>query len=269
MNMFIIDKEIYLRLGFFFIIFLSMAVWEILKPRRVLTVSKENRWFVNLSITIIDALLVRFIFPIAALGTAFIAEEQHWGLLNRLTIDHWIAGIIAILMLDLTIYVQHVAFHHIPVFWRLHMVHHTDLDIDVTTGARFHPVEILLSMIIKMTAILLLGAPAYSVLVFEILLNGTSLFNHGNIFIPPGIDRFIRFFVVTPDMHRVHHSVIIRERNSNFGFNFSWWDRFFSTYKEQPEKGHGDMVIGLANFRDSKRLGLIYTLFLPLFSGEK
>jgi sterol desaturase/sphingolipid hydroxylase (fatty acid hydroxylase superfamily) len=267
--MLIIDKEIYIRLVVFLIIFISMAIWETTKPRRVLMTSKRNRWFVNLSITFINSLILRLIFPMAAVGTALIAKEQNWGLLNAIAFDNWIAGIIAILMLDFTIYLQHAVFHYIPVFWRLHMVHHTDLDIDVTTGARFHPAEILLSMTIKMSVIVLLGAPPYSVLVFEIMLNGTSLFNHSNIFISPHIDKIIRLFVVTPDMHRVHHSVIIRERNSNFGFNFPWWDRIFRTYKNQPDKGHKNMVIGLANFRDSGRLGLPSILVLPLFGGKR
>jgi len=268
MNMFVIDNEIYLRLTFFFVIFIIMAVWEIGKPRRVLTTSKANRWAVNLSITFIDALIVRLIFPMAAIGTALIAAEHNWGLFNRLAIDNLTIGIIAILILDFTIYFQHIAFHCIPLFWRLHMVHHTDLDIDVTTGARFHPIEILLSMVIKMGVIILIGAPAYSVLVFEILLNGTSMFNHSNVYISPKIDKIIRLLVVTPDMHRVHHSVIIRETNSNFGFNFPWWDRIFQTYKKQPDKGHTNMTIGLANFRDEKRLTLPHILVLPL-SGTK
>jgi sterol desaturase/sphingolipid hydroxylase (fatty acid hydroxylase superfamily) len=263
------DNEIYLRLTFFFTIFISMAIWEIVKPRRVLTTSKGNRWTVNLSITFIDALIVRLIFPMAAIGIALIAQEHNWGLLNRLAIDNLAAGVIAILILDFTIYFQHVAFHYMPVFWRLHMVHHTDLDIDVTTGARFHPVEILLSMSIKMGVIILIGAPAYSVLIFEILLNGTSMFNHSNIYISPKIDKIIRLLVVTPDMHRVHHSVLIRETNSNFGFNFPWWDRIFRTYKDQPDKGHTNMNIGLANFRDAKRLTLPYLLALPLLGTKR
>jgi sterol desaturase/sphingolipid hydroxylase (fatty acid hydroxylase superfamily) len=269
MNIFIIDNEIYLRLTFFFTIFIAMTIWEIVKPRRELKTSKVNRWTVNLSITFIDALIVRLIFPMAAIGIALIAEKHNWGFLNRVTADNLVAGTIAILILDFTIYLQHVAFHHMPVFWRFHMVHHTDLDIDVTTGARFHPVEILLSMSIKMGMIILIGVPAYSVLVFEILLNGTSMFNHSNIYISPKIDKIIRFLVVTPDMHRVHHSVIIRETNSNFGFNFPWWDRIFRTYKDQPDKGHTNMNIGLANFRDAKRLTLPYILALPLLGAKR
>jgi sterol desaturase/sphingolipid hydroxylase (fatty acid hydroxylase superfamily) len=269
MNMFIIDNEIYLRLAFFFAIFISVAIWEIVKPRKVLTTSKVNRWTVNLSITFIDALIVRLIFPMAAIGTALVAEEHNWGLFHRLAIDNLAVGIIAVLIFDFTIYFQHIAFHYMPLFWRLHMVHHTDLDIDVTTGARFHPIEILLSMVIKMGVIILIGAPAYSVLVFEILLNGTSMFNHSNVYISPKIDKIIRLLVVTPDMHRVHHSVIISETNSNFSFNFPWWDRIFQTYKNQPEKGHTNMTVGLANFRDEKRLSLPHILALPLFGSKR
>jgi sterol desaturase/sphingolipid hydroxylase (fatty acid hydroxylase superfamily) len=269
MNMFIIDNEIYLRLTFFFLIFILMAIWEIVKPRRVLTTSKANRWAINLSITFIDAFIVRLIFPIAAIGAALIAKEHNWGLFNRLAPDNLAIGIIAILILDFTIYFQHIVFHYMPPFWRLHMVHHTDLDIDVTTGARFHPIEILLSMVIKMGAIILIGAPAYSVLAFEILLNGTSMFNHSNVYISPKIDKIIRLLVVTPDMHRVHHSVIISETNSNFGFNFPWWDRIFQTYKNQPDKGHTNMTIGLTIFRDEKRLTLPYILALPLSGAKK
>lgn len=268
MNMFIIDREIFLRLGFFCLVFLVMAVWETVKPKRTLTVPKGKRWAINLMMTLMNALVVRLIFPLAAVGSALIAEEKNWGLFHQLTIDNRVAGVIAVLVLDFTIYFQHAMFHSIPVFWRLHMVHHTDLDIDVTTGARFHPLEILLSMGIKMSVIVLLGAPAYAVLIFEILLNATSMFNHSNISIPPKLDKIIRLFIVTPDMHRVHHSVIIRERNSNFSFNFSWWDRIFRTYKDRPDKGHHEMVIGLANFRDFKKLGLGSLLALPLF-GEK
>jgi len=267
MNMFIIDKGIWIRLGVFCFVFIVMAVWETMRPRRRLTGPKGKRWAVNLSITLLNALIVRLIFPLAAVGSALVAEEKKWGLLHQFTIDNLMAGIFTILVLDFTIYLQHAMFHYIPVFWRLHMVHHTDLDIDVTTGARFHPIEILLSMIIKMSVIVLIGAQAYSVLVFEILLNGTSMFNHSNVLIPSKIDRVIRLFVVTPDMHRVHHSVIIRERNSNFSFNFSWWDRIFRTYRDQPDKGHKDMVIGLANFRDFRQLGLFTILVLP-FSSE-
>jgi sterol desaturase/sphingolipid hydroxylase (fatty acid hydroxylase superfamily) len=269
MNMFIIDKEISVRLGVFCLVFIAMAIWEKMRPRRLLTAPKGKRWAINLSITLLNALVIRLLFPLAAVGSALIAEERKWGLFNQFAIDNRIAGIIVILMLDFTIYFQHVMFHYIPVFWRLHMVHHTDLDIDVTTGARFHPVEILLSMTIKVSVIFLLGAPAYSVLIFEVLLNATSMFNHSNIFIPPDIDRFVRLFIVTPDMHRVHHSVIIRERNSNFSFNFSWWDRIFRTYKDQPERGHGEMAIGLANFRDFSRLGLPSILALPFFGDKR
>ncbi len=269
MNMFIIDNEIFIRLSFFFAIFMLLAVWETAAPRRTLTTSKRNRWTINISITLINTLLVRLIFPMAAVGTAFIAKENSWGIFNILSLNNSIFEVIAILMLDLTIYLQHALFHHAPVFWRIHKIHHTDLDVDITTGTRFHPVEIILSMIIKMIMVVIIGASVFSVIVFEILLNGTSMFNHSNISISPKIDRILRLFVVTPDMHRVHHSVIIRETNSNFGFNFPWWDRIFRTYKDQPEAGHTNMTIGLSNFRDARRLTLPYILALPLFAEKR
>ena len=192
-----------------------------------------------------------------------VAGDRGWGLLNQLDLPPPVAGVMAIVLLDLTIYLQHLLFHRIPFLWPLHGLHHTDLDIDVTTGARFHPLEIALSLLIKAGTIVLVGVPTWAFLLFEILLNGTSMFNHSNVRIPPGADRLLRLFLVTPDMHRVHHSVIIRERNSNFGFSLSWWDRLFGTYRAQPEKGHDGMVIGLANFRNPRDLPLQRLLVLP------
>jgi sterol desaturase/sphingolipid hydroxylase (fatty acid hydroxylase superfamily) len=226
MNMFILDNELVIRLSFFFGIFAAMAGWELILPRRILTASKTRRWFINISITVLNSFALRLFFPIQAVGVAAIAEKNGWGLLNILQLPQWQAVLISVVLLDLLIYFQHMYFHKIPVLWRLHMLHHVDLDVDVTTGARFHPIEILLSMIIKMTAVLLLGAPAVSVVIFEIDLNGTSVFNHSNVRMN-GFDRILRKIVVTPDMHRVHHSVIPRETFSNFGFNLPWWDRFF------------------------------------------
>ena len=266
MNMFIIDNEVYIRLIFFFGIFLSMAIWEVSSPRRVLTMSKRTRWLINLSLTIFNTFVVRLLFPAAATGIALIAQRKGWGIFNIISMNSMIAGLISIALLDFMIYFQHFVFHHVPILWRLHMVHHTDIDIDVTTGARFHPVEIILSMLIKTTLVIIIGAPVWSVVVFEILLNGTSMFNHSNVFMPLIADKLLRKIVVTPDMHRVHHSVIIKETNSNFGFNFPWWDRLFRTYKDQPVAGHGGMLIGLANFRDAKRLTFPYILALPLIT---
>lgn len=263
MNMFIIDNELYIRLSFFFGVFGLMAIWEATAPRRGLTTSKNARWLINLSVTFLNSLLVRLIFPLAAVGVALTGSQRQWGILNSVVIPDWAAGVIAVILLDLTIYLQHRLFHRIGLFWRLHMMHHTDLDIDVTTGARFHPIEILLSMVVKMAVVVLLGAPAWSVVVFEVLLNATSMFNHSNASMPAGIDRILRLFVVTPDMHRVHHSVIGRETNSNFGFNLPWWDRLLGTYRAQPEAGHEGMTIGLPKFRDEKELTLPKILALP------
>jgi sterol desaturase/sphingolipid hydroxylase (fatty acid hydroxylase superfamily) len=263
MNMFIIDNEIYVRLGSFLSIFAFMAVWEIFAPRRRLTKARGTRWFNNLTLTILNSILVRVIFPLAAVGAAFVSREQSLGLFNNIAMPEWAEGIVAIIMLDLTVYAQHVFFHRISLFWRLHRMHHTDLDIDVTTGARFHPIEIILSMVIKMAVVIALGAPAWSVVIFEVLLNATAMFNHSNIYMNGKLDRILRMFIVTPDMHRVHHSVIIKETDSNFGFNLPWWDRLFKTYQDQPALGHEGMSIGLANYRDVKWLKLPWMLAVP------
>ncbi len=261
--MLLIDNEIFVRLGFFAGIFFFMAAWEALLPRRSLQQNKFTRWTNNLGLTVVNGLVLRVVFPAAAVGTAVFAEQKDWGLLNQFTFPGGFNGAAAIIVLDLAIYTQHVVFHKVPVVWRLHRMHHTDLDIDVTTGARFHPLEIILSMAIKMGVVLALGAPAWSVVVFEVLLNGTSMFNHSNISIPTGVDRLLRLLVVTPDMHRVHHSVLIRETDSNYGFNFPWWDRLFRTYCDQPAAGHAAMTIGLANYRDPKWLTIKWMLLSP------
>ncbi len=261
------QNENIIRLGFFLIIFAAVAFWEFLTPRRALTTSKKMRWISNLSITVFNPLMVRLLFPVLAVGMSLKADENGWGLLNIFELPYWLALVIGVAVLDLIIYLQHVMFHAIPILWRLHMVHHADLDYDVTTGLRFHPIEIVLSMGIKLSAVTLLGPPLIAVLVFEILLNATAMFNHGNICIPLKIDRILRFIIVTPDMHRVHHSVIIRETNSNFGFNLPWWDRLFGTYRDQPIEGHARMTVGLAQFREPKKLTLPWLLALP-FIGD-
>jgi len=263
MNMFIIDNEVFIRLGFFFGIFFSMAIWEMIAPRRSLSQPKRIRWFNNIGITVFNSVLVRLVFPAAAVGAAVLSEQQRWGLFNILIVPKLIAGVVAVIILDLTIYTQHVIFHKVPLLWRLHRMHHTDLDVDVTTGARFHPVEILLSMGIKIGMVFIIGVYAWSVVVFEVLLNGTSMFNHSNVFMNEKIDRFLRMVVVTPDMHRVHHSVIIKETDSNFGFNLSWWDRLFGTYRAQPASGHEAMVLGLSNYRNPKWLTLRWMMAIP------
>jgi sterol desaturase/sphingolipid hydroxylase (fatty acid hydroxylase superfamily) len=244
-------------------VFGLMALWELLAARRVLTTSKSSRWFSNLAITLLNVIAVRWVPPILPLGLAFLAEERAWGLLNNLALPQWMAVVVGVILLDCGMYLQHVLFHAIPLLWRLHMVHHADLDFDVTTGLRFHPIEIILSVAVKLMLVVVFGAPVLAVLIFEILLNATSMFNHGNVRLHPTADRYLRWLVVTPDMHRVHHSVIPAETNSNFGFNLPWWDRLFGTYRVQPSAGHEKMEIGLRQFRDSARLTLPWILVLP------
>ena len=259
--------EAAVRIGFFLVIFAAVALAESGAPRRRLNAGKAGRWRANLALTLLDAATVRLVFPLLPVGLALLAASRGWGALNQLSLPLRPAVLLGVLLLDLVIYLQHVLFHLHPLFWRLHGIHHTDLDIDVTTGLRFHPLEMVLSMLIKLAAVAALGLPALAVLVFEILLNGTSLFSHGNVRLPKGFDRRLRLFVVTPDMHRVHHSVIIRETNSNFGFNFPWWDRFFGTYQAEPAQGHDAMIIGNAQFRDERLLTLRKLLFLPFRRG--
>jgi len=262
-----IGSETLIRASAFLVVFAILAITEILAPRRRLSVSKFKRWRANLTIVALNPISVALIFPLLPIGLALLASEQNWGLLNQFVVPSWLKIVIGFLILDFTVYTQHVLHHALPALWRLHMVHHADLDFDLTTGLRFHPIEIVISMAIKLAAVAALGAPPVAVLIFEVALNATSMFNHSNIRIPPTVDKALRLLLVTPDMHRVHHSVIIRETNSNFGFNLPWWDRLFSTYKNQPDKGHTDMVIGLAQFRDQGKLSLPRLLILP-FIGQ-
>jgi sterol desaturase/sphingolipid hydroxylase (fatty acid hydroxylase superfamily) len=261
------NNEVVIRLIFFVGIFTLVVIWERMSPRRSMTTSKKVRWINNLGITFLNPLVVHLLFPILAVDMALKAEEGGWGLLNNVALTFWPKLVIGIIVLDLVIYLQHVMFHAIPILWRLHMMHHADLDYDLTTGLRFHPIEMALSMVIKLSVVATLGPPAAAVLIFEIILNGMAMFNHGNIKIPLKVDHLLRYIVVTPDMHRVHHSVIIKESNSNFGFNLPWWDRLFGTYKAQPSKGHIEMTIGLAQFRNIKRLMFQHLLLLP-FTGD-
>jgi sterol desaturase/sphingolipid hydroxylase (fatty acid hydroxylase superfamily) len=246
-----------------------MALWELFAPRRHLAIGRATRWPGNLGIVVIDSLLVRLVFPTAAVGIALIAEARGWGLLHVWEIPAWLAIVAGVIALDLAIYLQHVLFHAVPVLWRLHRMHHADLEFDVTTGVRFHPVEILLSMGIKLGVVAALGTPAVAVLVFEVLLNATSMFNHGNVRLPVRLDRMLRWIVVTPDMHRVHHSVAARETNSNFGFNLPWWDRLFGTYRAQPAAGHDRMTIGIDQFRDPRELRLDRMLLQPFRDDDR
>ena len=260
-------NEVTVRLASFLIIFILIALWELAAPRRQPAVSKPRRWFANLGIVFLNSALARVAMPVLPVGLAMLAQKWGWGLLNVLALPFPVKAIAGIVLLDLVVYLQHVMFHAVPILWRLHMMHHADLDYDLTTGLRFHPVEIIISMGIKLAAVAAIGPSVFTVILFEILLNGLATFNHGNIHIPYAIDRVLRLFLVTPDMHRVHHSVIIRETNSNFGFNVPWWDRLFGTYRAQPAAGHEGMTIGLAQFRDPDRLGLLWMLALP-FTGK-
>ena len=256
-----------IRLGAFAGVFVVMAGWGVLAPRRPQTVGRNWRWPNNLGVLAVDALLVRVVLPITTVGVALVAEAHGVGLFNMIALPVWASIIVSVMVLDLAIYLQHVLFHAVPALWRLHRMHHADLEVDVTTGLRFHPIEILLSTGIKLAVVTAVGAPAAAVLIFEVLLNATSIFNHSNVRIPADIDRILRWFVVTPDMHRVHHSILRRETNSNFGFNVPWWDLLLGTYRAQPAAGHAAMTIGIEQFRDPRELGLDRMLLQP-FRGE-
>jgi sterol desaturase/sphingolipid hydroxylase (fatty acid hydroxylase superfamily) len=247
---FVLLHESLIRFAAFCAIFAAMAAWELLAPRRILALTRSRRWLSNLGVMVLDTLLVRLILPAAIVGGAVFAGIQGWGLLNYLNTPAWFGILVAVVMLDLAIYLQHVLFHAVPALWRVHRMHHADLDFDVTTGVRFHPIEIVLSVFIKLGVVVALGLPGLGVLLFEVLLNATSLFNHSNVRIPSRIERVLRWLVVTPDMHRVHHSIDAPETNSNFGFNLPWWDRLFGTYRAQPRRGHNGMTLGIKALRD-------------------
>jgi sterol desaturase/sphingolipid hydroxylase (fatty acid hydroxylase superfamily) len=263
----LMDHESATRLGCFAGVLALMAAWEMLAPRRRLTTARPVRWFSNLALVVIDTLAVRLLVPLGAVGMAVMAEEQEWGLFQNVSLPGWLAVLLSVVALDFVIYLQHVLFHAVPLLWRLHMVHHADLDFDVTTGVRFHTIEILLSLGIKMGAVVLLGAPALAVLLFEVLLNATSMFSHGNVRLPAWLDRVLRLIVVTPEMHRVHHSVHPQETNSNFGFNLPWWDYLLGTYRAQPAEGHEGMTIGLEQFRDERRADRLHWMLALPFVG--
>lgn len=262
-----LEQEALWRLTAFIGVFSLMAMWEMLAPRRTPRQSKAWRWVNNLGVLMIDSLLLRVLFPAAAVGVALLAQTNGWGILNQTTLAPYAANgwtiIFGIILLDLVVWAQHVVFHKVPVLWRLHRLHHADLDFDVTTALRFHPLEILLSMLIKATVIIAVGLPATSVLLFEILLNATAMFNHGNVRLPAALDRVLRWVIVTPDMHRVHHSWYPEETNSNYGFNLPWWDRLFNTYRGQPKDGHEAMTIGLNQFRQKRDTRLDRLLIQP------
>lgn len=260
----ILAAEPEIRLTAFLSVLAAMALWELAAPRRRRDIPRVIRWSNNLALVVIDTAILRLSFPILAVGLAVLAEERGWGLFNIIEAPFGLAVILSMLLLDLAIYLQHVMFHAVPALWRLHRMHHADLDFDATTGLRFHPIEILISMAIKLALVAALGPPAVAVLLFEIILNATALFNHANINLPRPVDRWLRWIVVIPDMHRVHHSVDPRETNSNYGFNLPWWDRLMGTYVAQPAKGHEGMTISIEQFRTTRDLWVDRMLIQPL-----
>jgi len=267
-NTLITEYEVQIRLTAFFGIFIIMALWELIAPRRQLIISKLLRWSNNLALVFLNSFILRLLFPAAAVGMATFASEQGWGLFNYFETPLLVAAIISVIVMDAIIYLQHVMVHAVPALWRLHRVHHADPDFDVTTGARFHPIEIILSMLIKFAVIVVLGPPVVAVIVFEVLLNATAMFNHSNVRLNLSIDKFLRLFVVTPDMHRVHHSVEADETNSNFGFNLPWWDRLFGTYRAQPRAGHEAMTIGIHQYNRPEQVTWLHKMLLLPFIGK-
>ncbi len=258
-----INNEPGIRLAFFLAIFVLMASWELLAPRRHQGIPRRIRWPNNLGVVAFNTLLLRVLMPVSAVGLAQLSQLQGWGLLQQVSLPTWLEVVLAIIILDLAIYLQHVLFHAVPGLWRLHRMHHADLELDVTSGSRFHPLEIILSMLIKLMVIAALGPAAVAVLMFELILNTLAMFNHANVKLPLALDSILRRLIVTPDMHRVHHSVLTHETNSNFGFNLSLWDRYLGTYRAQPEAGHEGMTIGIDQFRQARDLGLDRMLIQP------
>ena len=265
----VLDQHIIIRTGVFIAVLVIMLLWESLRPRRFRRTAAWPRRINNLLLVAVDTLLLRVVMAVAAITTAGAAMSWDFGLLHRITIPYWLAFVLSVILLDLVIYGQHVLFHKVGFLWRLHRVHHTDKDLDATTGVRFHPVEILLSMGIKLGAVAALGPPVLAVLAFEVILNATAMFNHSNVAIPVALDRWLRWFIVTPDMHRVHHSVLRRETDSNYGFNLPWWDRLFGTYRAQPAAGHPDMELGLAEFRNRDTVHIAGLLLQPVLNIER
>lgn len=265
---FVLAYESEIRLGFFLGVFALVAIWELVMPRRALTISKTLRWTSNLGIVVINTVVLRLIFPLAAVGVAAFCAANGWGALNHFQVPFWLAAPLTLIAMDFVIWLQHVMFHAVPVLWRLHRVHHADLDYDLTTGSRFHPIEIALSMLIKVATITVLGPPVVAVVIFEVLLNAAAMFNHGNIRLPAGVDRVLRWIIVTPDMHRVHHSIEEDETNSNFGFNLPWWDRLLGTYREQPRAGQVGMTIGINGHADLREVARLDGMLLMPFKGQ-
>ena len=260
----ILENEPLIRMLFFFSVFVAMALWEIWAPRRKTPFSRLLRWPNNLGMVALNTVLARVLLPTTAVGVALHAGEKGWGLFNAYQASGWVVVVASVMLLDLAVYLQHVLFHAVPLLWRLHRMHHADLHIDASTGLRFHTVEILASFVLKFGVIAALGAPALAVLIFEVLLSSTSIFNHANVLVPQRWEPFLRWIIVTPDMHRVHHSIHAKETNSNFGFNLPWWDRLFGTYRAQPRDGHANMVVGITQFRTERDLYVDKMLIQPL-----
>lgn len=259
------SDDLLIRLLFFFGLFVLLAVAERLLPRRKLRWSRQRRWLTNWGFSLLNTLTLRLVavaLPLLAIGAALDAQTRGWGLLNQIQLPDWIAVFSAVLIFDFAIWLQHLITHKVPLLWRLHRVHHADPDLDVTTAIRFHPVEIALSMGLKVGLVYALGAPPLAVLIFEILLNATALFTHSNIRLPIAMDRIMRLVLVTPDMHRVHHSVHRDEHDSNYGFALSIWDRTLGTYIAQPREGHDKMTIGLA-WQDKRPTRFGWSFLLP------
>lgn len=265
---FILQNESTIRLSVFIGMLVIMGLWEWLAPRRAPKLSRLLRWSNNLGLVFLNSFILRILFPAAAVGMAVFTTEHSWGLFNVIDLPPLLEILIAIIALDFIIYLQHVLVHAVPLLWRLHRVHHADLDYDVTTGIRFHPIEIILSMLIKFAAIACLGPAVIAVIIFEVILNGMAMFNHGNVGLPAALDRLLRFFIVTPDMHRVHHSIEDDETNSNFGFNLSIWDRLFGTYREQPRLGHEQMQIGIRQFTTPRQTNWLSGILMMPFIGK-
>ena len=268
MDSLLLQSEATIRLSSFISLLLIFALWEALNPRKIRALGRTERWFTNITLSVLNSLVLRFLFPVLAVECALVAEDNGWGLLNLLSLPFWVEFVAALLLLDLAIYAQHVLTHHWHPLWRLHKVHHADRDVDVTTAIRFHPIEIAFSMALKILLVLIIGPAAAAVIVFEIVLNGTAMFNHANIRLPTSVDRVLRTVLVTPDMHRVHHSVLEAETNSNYGFNLSFWDRLFGTYRPQPSAGHDGMTIGLAPYQGAQPANFVWSLALP-FQNDK
>ena len=261
-------SETTLRIGAFAVIFVMMAGLEIVRPRRVRSETRLRRWSTNLAIfgtaTILIRLLAFLALPVAATIAALQAERLGWGVFNDLDLPAWSEMVLAIMLLDLAVWFQHVISHHVPVIWRFHRVHHADRDFDLTTALRFHPVEIALSALYKVGIVFLLGPTILAVIMFEILLNGSAMFNHANVKLPLWLDTILRKLFVTPDMHRVHHSIHKHEHDTNYGFFLSIWDRIFQTYCAQPKRGHTDMDIGLSNWQTDAPSKFTWSMLLPL-----